>query len=109
LNLIWEEVTESFLRNYFAETFHEGTNLILSSDVQHVVAVLRNVDQSVFVCDCYFCTIRYQGKLLIVAKAILRHSHGQSEVFNILALVIFDLHQVVVQLGVKSLQIVNLV
>ena len=92
LDLVREEVVQVFDAEHLAQALNEGLDLLLRPRVQHIVAVLHDVNQSVLIRHCNLVAVGHQGDLSRFPEMILRDGHREAKVFHGFALVVFNLH-----------------
>lgn len=70
---------------------------------------MHNVEEFVLICHRGILAVGKQFNLLVSSKHIFRNCHGETQVLDAFALVVLYFHQVLIQLTVKSLEVVDLI
>lgn len=99
---------KQFRLDNFLHSVHKSFGLEAILLVEYVVGVEHDVLHLVFMRDRNFRTSRNKLNNIILSIAGIRIAHIETKVLNV-AIVVLDLHQVVVDLLVNLLEIINLV
>jgi len=87
---------------------HEGLALLSLPLVQNVVCEKPDILHLVFISYRDLGAARNQVYHVIVSEILVRLAHVETEVFDV-AIVIFDVHQVFVDLGIDFFKVIKLV